>query len=88
MVYRSSPLNPNARKTGKRGPSPEAQRMEAAVRDAKARALKDGRDKGEPGSGVATFRWGRATITVRDTDVISNAVAQACKDLGIDNPFE
>lgn len=85
MSYRSSPLNPNARRTGSRGPSPEARRLEAAVRDAKERALEDGRSA-NPSSrtgGVATFKWGAATITVNDTDVISAVVAQVKKDLGI-----
>lgn len=82
MVYRSSPLNPNARRTGTRGPSPEARRLEEAVRDAKQRAL-DGEEHDWIG-GVAKFKWGNATITVRDTDVISNVVKQVKKDLGIE----
>lgn len=81
MAYRSSPLNPNARRTGTRGPT-AVQRVEAAVRDAKTRALA-GEEHDSNGQGVARFRWGNATITVRDTDVISNVVRQVKKDLGI-----
>jgi hypothetical protein len=61
--------------------SAQAARLDAAVRDAMARAREDSRDGGD---GVATFKWGAATITVRDTDMIGDVVKQVKKDLGIE----
>ncbi len=77
----ASPLNPNARRVGRR--TPQVAQLEAAVRKAKQDAVAHGNRASFDHEGVATFEFGGAKITVRDTDAISAVVAQVRKDLNI-----
>jgi hypothetical protein len=69
-----SPLNPKARKVGKRGPS---------VKEALTKEVRRARDAAVETGEVQKIRLGNATITIRDTDLINDVVNQVLRDHGL-----